>query len=234
MAMVFGAVLSAAILYLVVASPVYESEASLYIGRIRGVLLEQPTPLVMRLDTSLGKKAREHNHAKVWIDRIGPDRRDGRLIQFTVRGSSAEEAQGLAQKVLDDVRAQHALKLMDIERRLKREAQELREITTAGRGALTIAGREQSARPEQRLSVAAAMMYSSVELGTMQQRLAEIEDMLLGAKTSPTRVVQSPALPRGPMLPKTAWVLAFGVMASFAFAVISALVAEARSKRRVA
>lgn len=229
-----GGVLALAIVYLVIVRPVYESEAAIYVGEFNGVLLEQPAPLVARFDARAGKEVKKRTDADVWIEKIASDRNDRRLIRFAVRAPSPSEAQSIARAITEEIIAEHTERFQQLARSVRDELGQLEQLMKTGRNTLEAASTARVADSVQRLNLWAAMMYSSTELASIQVRIGELRDMLEGSKTSLTRVVEYPTLPKEPAEPKMLLVVVLALVGGFILGLIVIFLAEAVHSRSAA
>jgi uncharacterized protein involved in exopolysaccharide biosynthesis len=197
-------------IYLLLTKPEYEAKGSLYIR----VSVEPPTLVAQRLHAVREK----HGDAAAWIKDVVLDRKDPRLITFTVRGTSPKAVQQVGEEAINSVLNEQADKREG--EVLRQELQDLRKLDQETRSMLAkLKGQSQ------------AYGYSNSELGSIRMRIWELERNL-GARESSTEVIQAPGLPKEPVSPKTRPIIALALVAGLLLALVSVFVAEAVAKRR--
>lgn len=219
------------VVYLFFAPSLFESKASLYLGQFDDKPLEEPVPLVARLDARLGKEYKDRTNAKMWIHKISQNRNDKRLIELVIRAPSPEEARSFAKQISDEVVSEHKARFDELTRNVREESEELKQLLRTGRGALAAASSARTSDGANRLDLWAAIMYSSGELAHMQTRLGELRNILEGSRTSLTGIVEPPLAPKKRAGPKGSVILGLALFVGLIVGVFAALFLEMTSRQ---
>lgn len=226
----FLSVLAISVLISVLTTPVYESRATIEIGRIADVgVIEKPAITIRRLKEQyrIGDANSVADYPKLWsVERGGGAEED--LIFIRARAFQSQGAQGFLRSVCSELLNRHqALWNATQERRMAHITQLDREIDL-------LEAQVHSLRPlTEGLEDRAQAAVVAVERGSLLSSLANLRDeqaentlIMSPVQSYRTRLIKEPTLPTEPAKPRFLLYLVLGVLLGLVLAVFNSFFVE--------
>ena len=228
---VFGAIVLLTMLgagvYLLTASPVYESRATIQIGQVAGEgtegrLLEDANSFVRRLQELPSEPS---GHALFHSVSIANN-----VATVTVRAQNGPDAQRAVVSGIENVLTEHSLYfdaevslLAERRARLKAQIDGLREQMDLLQAEIN---RLRDVSPVQASVLLLEVSNLTRQIPDLDDQVEEINERFLESRTYPTRLISGPTLPGSPVEPKTQLILALAVVLGLILGLFGAFFAE--------
>ena len=222
--------LGLAILYVSLATTIYESRAVVQIGNIAGQPLDNGTPLASRLlnqYTPVNTEQAQKQLPKLYS--VTPDKDDGSILTLEDKGRSPQEAQQYLQTIIqrflteDQQRYQQLIGMRQAQlKELQGQYQQLRKSLNVSTGK----GQNNSASALLLLE----QSHRADALVNIQASISNMENQLAPNNTSQTVVTLSPSYDPIPVAPKRGLILVLAVLGGPIFGAVLALLLNAVRK----
>lgn len=222
---VWALVVLAAVAYLLIAQPVFESRAVLRVGRVGGEFVTPPAALVLELRErfEVGETGRERPFLQS-VKQEGDD-----AVEMVAEAHSAEEAQRFLlqnlQELLDQLEQRYnavrklqeaALATVDAQiAALEEQIQKLGETAT-----------ELDVDDAVRALIVLQRSTIQADLPTLQEQRLRLQQSLTSLRTYPAQLVREPTLPEQASSPRKALTLALALVLGAMLGVMAAFLAE--------
>src|SRR5690625_572473 len=227
---VWGLTIAAALSYLALATPVYESRAVVQIGQIGGKPLHSPTALALELRERY--ELDEKDRSRPLLRRVNTE--ESALI-LEAEAESAEQAQAFLLQIVEELlplqqqnyaqaRSLKQNALESLELQIQRLEEQIQQLTT-----------NTQSEVDEAVKALALLQGSTLQadLPVLYKQRLQLQQELAEPNSQPSRVVREPTLPRQASSPRTALTLALAVMLGGMLGSMAAFLSEfARQARQ--